>query len=219
MVILALASVHTVLLRIVNVLYDITAHPDILCELRAEIETVARTWEDKPYERLHKLDSVLIESQRMSPPTITGLKRLFRADYTFQNGLHVPKGSYVCMPIYAIENDPSHTEDPRAFDGLRQYRLSTKEEDLGIQGNSKRVTFSTPTPTRLNFGYGRAACPGRYFAELELKMVFVKLLCEYEFKFLPGAERPANLMLHEFLFTWPWTKMLVRRRQGATAPF
>lgn len=220
MVILALASVHTVLLRIVNIIYDVTAHPELLGELRAEIDSVARNWQDAPYERLHKLDSVLIESQRTSPPTTTGLKRIFLAPYTFQNGLHIPKGAYVCMPIYAIENDPAHTADPEVFDGLRQYRLSAKEEGSGGPGGkSKTLTFSSTTPTRLNFGYGRAACPGRFFAELELKMLFVKLLCEYEFKFLPGAGRPANMMLHEFLFTWPWTKMFIRRRKAGAAPF
>lgn len=219
MVILALASVHTVLLRIINVLYDLTAHPEVLCELQNEIESVSRTWKDRPYERLQKLDSVLIESQRMSPPTITGLKRLFRASYTFQNGLHIPKGSYVCMPIYAIENDPENNPDPEVFDGLRQYRLSTKQETFGSEGKRKTLTFSSPSPTRLNFGYGRSACPGRFFAELELKMIFVKLLSEYEFKFLPGEGRPANMMVHEFLFTWPWTKMLIRRRPSGVIPF
>lgn len=219
MVILALASVHTVLLRIVNVLYDLTVHPELLSELRAEIDNVATHWRDSPYERLHKLDSVLVESQRMSPPTVTGLKRLFHADYTFQNGLHIPKGAYVCMPIYAIENDPEYITDPEVFDGLRQYNLSKKQQNTEQDGKRKTVPFTSPSPTVLNFGYGRSACPGRFFAGLELKMIFVKLLCEYEFKFLPGAGRPSNLTAHEFLFTWPWTKMLVRRRQGGVSPF
>lgn len=234
MVILALASVHTVLLRIVNVLYDLTAHPEMLAELQDEIRLVAMSSDHTqsssnslPYDRLHKLDSVLVESQRTSPPTTTGLKRLFHTPYTFRNGLHIPKGTYVCMPIYAIENDPAHTEEPEVFDGLRQYRLQHQQQQLqdketGTQQshtNQKPLAFTSPTPTILNFGYGRSACPGRFFASLELKMIFVKLVSEYEFKFLPGSGRPQNMMVHEFLFTWPWTKMLIRRRNGDVSPF
>ncbi|KAI0456309.1 putative cytochrome P450 [Xylaria acuta] len=222
MVIVALASLHTVLLRVVNVLYDLTANPDLLDEVRAEMEAVAtdpQGWSHSSYEKLHKLDSVIVESQRTSPPTTTGLKRLFREPYTFQNGLHVARGTYVCMPIYAIENDPAHTPHPEVFDGLRQYRLSQEAREGGPASVNNKLQFAYPTPTNLNFGYGKAACPGRFFAGLEIKMVFAKLLTEYDFKFLPGVGRPSNMMVHEFLFTWPWTKMLVRRRQGGVCPF
>ncbi|KAI1145080.1 cytochrome P450 [Nemania diffusa] len=220
MIIVALASLHTVLLRVVNVLYDLTDNPGLLDEIRAEMETVSassQTWNDS-YDKLHKLDSVIVESQRMSPPTTTGLKRLFRVPYTFQSGLHVPKGTYVCMPIYAIENDPANTPHPEVFDGLRQYRVF-KQATQDKSANSSKLQFASPTTTILNFGYGKAACPGRFFASLEIKMIFVKLLTEYDFKFLPGAGRPSNMMVHEFLFTWPWTKMLVKRKQGVDCPF
>ncbi|OTA60394.1 cytochrome P450 [Hypoxylon sp. EC38] len=224
MVIVALASLHTVLLRIVNVLYDLTDNPDLMEEVRSEIEAITvdpQGWRDSPYDKLHKLDSVIIESQRTSPPTTTGLKRLFRESYTFQDGLHIPRGTYVCMPIHAIENDPAHTPNPDVFDGLRQYRLTQhhqQKQDDSVH-TEKGSQFSTPTTTILNFGYGKAACPGRHFASLEIKMVFVKLLMEYDIKFPPGAGRPSNMTVHEFLFTWPWTKMLVKGRKGSVSPF
>lgn len=221
-VLLALAAVHTTLLRMVNVLYDLTvAEAGLLEELQAEISDVAKDpngWKHTSYDRLHKLDSVLRESQRMSPPTILGMKRLFKQNHTFQNGLHVPKGTYVCMPIYAIENDREHTPNPEAFDGLRSYRQFMEQAATG----KKHVTgykFSDPTPTVLSFGYGRTACPGRFFASLFIKMLFVKLLTEYDFQLLPGTERPPNMMVHEFLFTWPWQQMLVKRNNEGLCPF
>ncbi|KAI1384137.1 putative cytochrome P450 [Hypoxylon trugodes] len=204
-VLLALASVHTTLLRMVNVLYDITAS-GLATELRLEIEEVAnrsRVWDKSSYDSLYKLDS-----------------RMFNEDYTFQNGLHVPKGTYTAMPIYAIENDTAHTPNPDKFDGLRNYRLimenqaSDKADDEG-----RRFFFSTPGRTVLNFGYGRHACPGRHFASLVLKILFTKFLTEYEFKFLPGAGRPKNLLAHEFLFTAPWQRMLIRKKEKGTCPF
>lgn len=213
-VLLALASVHTTLLRMVNVVYDLTANPHFIGELREEISsTKDEGWNRSSYSRLQKLDSVLRESQRMSPPTTLGLKRLFRADYTFENGTHVSKGAYVCMPIYAIENDAENTVHPESFDGLRNYRLRQRKAE------SEEHQFISAEPTCLNFGYGKSACPGRYFAALVLKMLFVKLLSEYDFQFLPGAGRPKNVLVHEFLFPWPWDRMLIRRREAGVCPF
>ncbi|KAI4280285.1 MAG: hypothetical protein L6R38_004563 [Xanthoria sp. 2 TBL-2021] len=213
-VLLALASVHTTLLRMVNVLYDLIGNPGYLDGLRKEIESISsETWSYASYHRLQQLDSVLRESQRMSPPTILGLKRLFKVPYTFSDGLHVPQGTYVCLPVFAIENDPDNAPDPECFDGLRSYRLRQKEGDNGDH------QFSTPEKTVLSFGYGKTACPGRHFASLMLKMTFVKLLTEYEFKFLPHAVRRKNVVIHEFLFPLPWIKVLVRRRKQGVCPF
>ncbi|KAK8043767.1 cytochrome P450 [Apiospora phragmitis] len=212
-VLLALASVHTTLLRMVNVLYDITASgDDLISELRGEIESA-----------FDEDSGVLRESQRMSPPTTLGMKRLFKEEFTFSSGLRMPRGTYACMPVYAIENDPANTPNPDRFDGLRYYRapqstppkrgeVSAAATARAAEDDRERL-FTSPGKTALNFGYGKSACPGRFFASLIIKMLFVKLLTEYEFRFLPGHGRPSNLLAHEFLFCWPWQKMLVRRRQ------
>ena len=223
-VLLALASVHTTLLRMVNVLYDLTASPRYFKELQFEIEAQSKSeqgWNEASYSQLQKLDSVLRESQRMSPPTVLGMKRLFKQPHTFADGLHVPKGTYACLPIFAIENDPANTPYPEVFDGLRSYRSrqQTQTGDSKRKSNSEEHDFASTEHTILNFGYGKSACPGRYFASLVIKILFVKLLTEYEFKFLPGRERPKNIMAHEFLFCWPWQKMLVRRKHDVTCPF
>ncbi|KAK3291243.1 cytochrome P450 [Chaetomium fimeti] len=220
LVLVALAMVHTTLLRMVNVIYDVTAAgPALRDELLEEIAGVAkRGWHDNgdPYEALDKLDSVLRESQRMSPPTTMGMKRWFKEAYTFQDGTHVRAGTYACMPVYAIENDPAKLPDPERFDGLRAYRAARETSD---PEKARLFKFSSPAPDFLNFGYGKTACPGRFVAGVVVKTVIVKALTDYEFKFLPGTERPGNLIAHEFLFTWPWTKMLVRKKQKATCPF
>ncbi|KAI0444323.1 cytochrome P450 [Xylaria telfairii] len=222
LVLVALAAVHTTLLRMVNVLYDITAAgPDLKNELIQEIKkTAEKGWSNDSYDQLHRLDSVMRESQRRSPPTILGLKRLFRQPYTFQDNTHVIAGTYVSVPIYAIENDEEHTSEPQEFDGLRSYRARQELEAAGDhQADVKDLLFSSPTRTNLNFGYGRTACPGRFFASQIIKVVLVKLLTEYEFDFLPGETRPKNLLMHEFLFTWPWQQMLARRRANSDPLF
>ncbi|RYC62857.1 hypothetical protein CHU98_g3352 [Xylaria longipes] len=215
LVLVALASVHTTLLRMVNVLYDITAAgPDLRSELVDEIKRVSeKGWSNSSYDQLYRLDSVMRESQRHSPPTILGLKRLFRQPYTFQDGTHITAGTYVSMPIYAIENDEKHTPNPQGFDGFRSFRTRQELEAAGRpQTDIKDLSFSSPTQTILNFGYGKAACPGRFFASQVVKIVLAKLLTEYDFEFLHGTTRPKNLLIHEFLFTSPWQEMLARRQ-------
>ena len=231
LIMVALATVHTTLLRMVNVLFDVHitdaggSSEQLRRELVDEIATVAKSgWHDNtngnPYDRLDKLDSVLRESQRMSPPTTMGMKRWFKQAHTFADGTHVPADTYACMPVFAIENDPSKIPNPERFDGLRAYRASRGEGGKLLDEKEREdLKFSSPTPSFLNFGYGKTACPGRFFASVVVKMVMVKALTDYEFKFLPGAERPSNIITHEFLFTWPWNKMLVRRRPKGACPF
>jgi cytochrome P450 len=223
-VLLTLASVHTTLLRMVNVLYDVTANPQYAAELRTEIAAQNINWTHATYARLEKMDSVIRESQRMSPPTILGLKRMFSEPFTFDDGTHIPRGTYAAMPIFSIENDPNITPNPEIFDGLRSYRRRHANDDEGrdeAKGAAKReqFQFSSLESTVLHFGYGKTACPGRYFASLVVKMVIVKMLSEFEFRFNEGGTRPKNLLLHEFLFCWPWPWMEVKRRKNSACPF
>lgn len=216
-VLVALAAVHTTLLRMVNVLYDITAAGSTLREaLLAEIASVPNEcWADgSAYDKLHRLDSVMRESQRIAPPTTLGIKRLFKEPHTFRDGTHIPAETYVCMPITAIENDAENTPNPERYDGLRSFRSWEAAVAAGDKIAAKNALFTTPTPTVLSFGYGKTACPGRFFAGTVIKIVLVKMLTEYDFAFLAGSKgRPGNIEAHEFLFTWPWQKMLFRRKQ------
>uniref|UniRef100_A0A8H7N6U1 Cytochrome P450 n=1 Tax=Bionectria ochroleuca TaxID=29856 RepID=A0A8H7N6U1_BIOOC len=173
LVLVALASVHTTLLRMVNVLYDVTAAGSALRdELQEEImAAVDDGWSAQSYDRLQKLDSVLRESQRMSPPTMLGLKRLFQKSHTFSDGTHVKAGSYVCMPIHAIENDPQHTPNPQEFDGLRSFRARAEQENSANIDKAaiKEFLFSTPTKTILGFGYGKLPVLGVSLPAMSLR--------------------------------------------------
>ena len=223
---MAMASVHTTLVRITSVLYDLIAHPQLIEEIRAEIAALSRNdkpaddvhWSQAAYPQLHKLDSVLLESQRLNPPAVLGVRRFFSESHTFSNGVFVPKGTYVCLPTFNIENDPTLVQNPEEFDGLRSYRLRQRNRD-DAEGHVPKDAFTSINHSNLGFGYGKGACPGRYFASLMLKVLFVKLLSEYEFRFLPGKGRPANGSFHELVFPPPHEKVLVRKREVGSCPF
>lgn len=42
-------------------------------------------------------------------------------------------------------------------------------------------------PEHMAFGYGKYACPGRFFAANEIKLALCQLLLKYDWKMVPGT--------------------------------
>ena len=216
-ILLVLASIPTTVFSEVNVLFDMMANPEYIDLVRDEIQDVAKDgWSVSSYGSLHKLDSILRESQRLAPPTLIGLRRIMKKDHTLSNGVVLPKDSYICVPTYTIQNDVNNTQNPMEYDGLRSYN-----KRLGGDGqvDSSKHQFTTTESTVLGFGHSRTACPGRYLASIALKIIISKLITEFDFKF-PNDQttRPKNGVAHEFLVADQNAKILMRRREGPSAP-
>lgn len=97
-------------------------------------------------------------------------------------------------------NDPELIANPEQFDPLRSYRLREAEELKGIEkasvGSANQMV--TVSPSALTFGYGRHACPGRFFAANEIKMIIGRAILDYDFKNADGVtERYPNLCFTE----------------------
>lgn len=216
-VVISLASIHTTQMNAVHVLYDLASRPEEITQLREEIAAVASEeggWKKTSYSKLHKLDSFLRESQRLSPPSILSLHRVMKQSHTPRDGSKLPAGSHICMATNAIQNDPEVTPNPEVFDGLRSYKKRQRE------GERLMHQFATTEKTVLNFGHGKYACPGRFFASLEIKIILVRLIMDYDFKHPPGAGRPVNLRAHEFIFPNPKGELLIKRRsEKRLSPF
>ena len=63
------AAVHTTSVTFLNCIFDIASHPEIIDELREEVESVIRDkgWTKQGLDSLRKIDSLMTESQRLSP--------------------------------------------------------------------------------------------------------------------------------------------------------
>ena len=101
------------------------------------------------------------------------------------------------------------TPGPNTFDGLRYYRMHEAHPE------SHKHEFANADGTNMNFGAGRYACPGRFFAAMELKLLLAHLLLKFDFQFPPGSSRPSLLVIDEFVAPLPWAKVMVRRRLRA----
>ena len=216
-IVISLAAIHTSQMNAVHVLYDLAAHSEDIEKIREEIREVTREdggWQKISYAKLRMLDSFMKESQRFNPPSMLSYHRIMQESHVLSDGTKLPKGSHICMPVNAIQNDPEVTPNPEIFDGLRYHKYRQR------QGEGHLHQFATTEKNLLNFGHGRHACPGRFFASLEIKVILVRLVMNYDFRLSPHQGRPANLRAHEFLFPDPDGKLLIRRRKmNAESPF
>lgn len=108
------------------------------------------------------------------------------------DGLFLPKGTFVVANGYQITHDPAVLQsdtDPNSFDGLRYYNMRTKltktgQDEKEVAGKHQFVSVSNSS---FMFGYGKHACPGRFFAGNEIKLILAKLLMEFDLK-MPSGE-------------------------------
>ncbi|KAL2867848.1 cytochrome P450 [Aspergillus lucknowensis] len=182
---LNVAAVHTTSVTYLNCIYDLASHAHIHEELRAEIAAVVEEdgWTARGLIRMRKLDSFMLESQRLAPIASSQMTRAVIKDFTFSNGTTVPKGSYVLVPMHAMYLDDSIYADASTFDAFRWSRLRDQP------GDENRYQFVTTSPTHINFGHGKDACPGRFFASQEIKLLLAHTLLHYEIR-LEDARAP-----------------------------
>ena len=66
---------------------------------------------------------------------------------------------------------------------------------MRLQQDSKKYDIVATSPKFLPFGYGRHACPGRYFAACKLKIMLAHTVLNYDVKMENDGVRPADVWL------------------------
>ena len=79
-----------------------------------------------------------------------GLARLALHSFTFSNGVTIPAGTVIAVPVTAIHTDGEIYPNPKEFDG---FRFANLREHDGVSG--QQVTSTSAE--YLTFGYGRHA--------------------------------------------------------------
>lgn len=115
--------------------------------------------------------------------------------HTLSDGTYLPKGSNVVANAFSVTHDPEMLKDPDVFDGLRYYKMRTAVESdpKAAKELAGKNQFVSVSPASLMFGYGKHACPGRFFAGNEIKLILVKLLEKYDLRLENTTERYKNL--------------------------
>lgn len=106
---------------------------------------------------------------------------------TLSNGQVIPPGVTIEVPAVAVNSDDNVFPDAHKFDPLRFYRLREQARAGKSTEAAAQNQFVSVNQDSLTFGYGRHACPGRFFAAAEIKMIVARALLEYDFKMTDGC--------------------------------
>lgn len=193
----SLAAIHTTADLLSQVLLDICGDDELIDALRREIITALNEhgWKRSMLYKLKLMDSTMKESQRLRPISIgerlyylfrqsffvlfiidikiVSMRRGATADIKLSDGTRIPKGSSVMVSSHQMW-DPSIYPNPETFD---PYRFLKMRETPGNESTCQLVSLF---PEHFGFGFGKHACPGRFFASNEIKIALCHILLKYD---------------------------------------
>ena len=163
------------------ILYHLALNPDVQDKLRTEINEAMESNAKRKslYElaqNMEYLDCVIKESQRLCPAA-PQVNRECCENYDL-NGIHIPAGTEILIPIYVLHHDPDAWQNPEKFDPER-FRSPAKDARHAFQF--------------LPFGAGPRNCIGMRFALMEVKIALVRILMKYKFVASPETQVPLEI--------------------------
>ncbi|EKM60640.1 uncharacterized protein PHACADRAFT_246674 [Phanerochaete carnosa HHB-10118-sp] len=206
---LEFAAIHTSSNSFTHALYQLAAHPEWAEPMRDEIEQVVRRegWSKVSLDKMHTLDSFLKESQRYyAIGSVTMVRRAMK-DFMFSDGTVIPEGTFVGVAVLPMQHDPEYYKDPDTFNPWRFSDMREKEGDSG-----RHLMVSTGIEYH-PFGYGRHACPGRFFAATELKLMLAHVVLNYDVKAEEDGVVPPFLQFGQNTAPDMKAQVLFRKRQ------
>lgn len=233
------AAIHTSTLTATNMLFDLFSSSnaaDNVQEIRQEILQVLSEhdgkWDKNALGKLIKTDSAIRESLRISTFMSHGMSRLVvdPKGLTMPDGLHLPPGTRIGTSTHSIHHDDEIYDNPKIYDPFRFSRAREATEKGNSRANgtaitnvenpkdhakvleSKNLAMVTTSDTFLAFGHGRHACPGRFFAAAEMKLLLAYIVLNYDIK--PIGFRPANGTIGAAILPPMKASISVKRRKN-----
>ncbi|KAH8432073.1 cytochrome P450 [Aspergillus melleus] len=214
------AAYHTSAAAPTQLLFDLAARPEYIPALREEFYAADRdavgNVSVKGFASMMKMDSIMKESQRFNPLLLLTFERIIKQDFRLSDGTVIPANTWVGSPAQAIAMDADLYPNPDTFDGFRFAKSTT----TGAHEAGRRMPaivkgkphYTSAHPGSMAFGYGQHACPGRFFAMMEIKAITGEILKRYELK-LPGGARPASVTFETQHLPNPDGRVLFRARR------
>ncbi|KAK3115438.1 hypothetical protein LTR53_005240 [Teratosphaeriaceae sp. CCFEE 6253] len=194
----------TTTLTIHRILVDILTHPDataLLLELRQEADALFPELASNPtaVRSMTLADSCIRETTRINAIAAHGLQRQIvqPGGVTTPNGLHLPRGAHVATLM------------PDLFD--RETRYDPRRALLHHSASGKQKMAVDISEHSLAFGRGKHACPGRFFAVQNIKLMLGWLVRRYDFQ--PLSEPIKFTMIGEVELIPKQTRIKMRRRK------
>ncbi|KAI4247128.1 MAG: hypothetical protein L6R42_009709 [Xanthoria sp. 1 TBL-2021] len=231
---LGFAALSSTIIQASNLLLDILCCPpetQAYERLREEAACLLQREEDwmNPaiFKRLTLCDSAIRETARYHPILIKGLTKevVHPQGLSLPDGTHIPRGGWLGVPVLGLHNDDRFYPEPWKYDPFRYARLKSgrEESQREAQAKGEDVTVSTrdldagqPTSTYVGFGYGKHACPGRWFAVQLLKILLAYITTNYDIE-ATGPQPEAKVIGDAALPPTSATIRVRRRKQAQSA--
>ncbi|QDS76922.1 hypothetical protein FKW77_004422 [Venturia effusa] len=221
--VLSFALIQSSVITVTNAIFDIACSPDsveIQQSLREEIQRVmadnaGKEWRKGSLAKMVRLDSTFRESMRLWGFISRGVMKKVVAPegVTLPSGDFLPKGTNVGITSYAVQHDESVYKNAFKFD---PFRFSRPLENPLAKG-ARPLSMVTTTDDFMAFSHGRHACPGRFFASTQLKILLAQIILNYDIALL--AKRPENLWFNNTMAPPMWDSLQVRRRPNTVMEF
>ncbi|OJJ76277.1 hypothetical protein ASPBRDRAFT_26756 [Aspergillus brasiliensis CBS 101740] len=174
----AMMSIGTVLANAAaaaQCLVDVAEHSEMIPFVRGGGDRITK----QAISSLGMMDSFIKELQRFKPPGAVTFERKVIEPFSLLDGTRLHAGEHIAAPAFHVGWDPEYIENPEVFDGLRFHRLRNNQGGLSASTTGK-YHYVSVNETSLHFGYGRNACPGRWFTAIQIKLFLGLLLVRYD---------------------------------------
>jgi len=213
-------AIHTTTAATTNALYWLAAKPELTPMLREDVQQALAESKGEftslALQNMKKLDSFLKECMRLSPGNVASFTRKVLKSLKLPNGQTIPEGMFIGVSAQGVNQDPEIFPDPEVFDALRFYKL--REGKVHAESGTKAAESVTQAQlvsvgtTHLTFGYGKHACPGRFFAVNEIKIIMANILCHYEIRMPDGVtERYKDWVFGPMMGPDPSKTIMIRK--------
>ncbi|XP_040859075.1 cytochrome P450 3A6-like isoform X2 [Ochotona curzoniae] len=161
------------------IMYLLATHSDVQQKLQQEVDSAFSNKALVTYDvimQMEYLDMVVNESLRLYPIS-SRFERVCKKDFKI-NGVFIPKGTVVVIPVYALHYDPKLWPEPYEF---CPERFNKKNKD-----NINPYIY-------LPFGAGPRNCIGMRFGLMNMKLALVRLMQNFSFKPCKETQIPLKL--------------------------
>ncbi|GAA2842028.1 cytochrome P450 [Nonomuraea rubra] len=192
-----LAAHHTTGVAVSWTLHLLAGHPEEAARVAAELDDVLGDRPAPSYadlKRLPYLERALKESMRLYPPGPYGARETTE-DLTLA-GHHLPAGTTIFYPFWAVHLNPDHWPDPHAF----------VPDRFTPEASARRPRYAY-----IPFGLGPRSCEGASLAMVEAELVLAVLL--RRFRFEPVEDHPVVPVERFVLWAENDIRMRVRVRR------
>ena len=184
---LVLAGSDTTATAMTATLFYLAHDSHALAEAQAEVRRLFFSSEAiRPGDRLSGckyLRACVDEAMRMSPPVPGLVPREVLPGGLDVDGHHIPQGTEIGTPIYAIHHEPAYFPAPFSF---RPERWLTQSETSGFNASTEEEVDLARSGF-CAFSRGPRDCVGKQMAYREMMIVLANMLWRFEMRLAAGS--------------------------------